>query len=147
MNILIDICLGLFLAWAFNNLRSKTKYEKIVAAFIMIATILLVITTQKDVNIVLHFALMAGGIFIFFLLERLCGDVLTGIWNKLNKPLEIKDGQIDDEEDFMKTKQGKILSVICIILVIYMVISAVGIYKLNSKINSVYETVQSMKED
>lgn len=147
MNILVDICLGLFLAWAFKNLRKKTKYERIVSACIFIVTILFVVITQMDVGVLIHL----GIVILFFALYMLAmphvEKPFTMIWNKINKPIEIKEEQLDLEEDFMKTKQGKILTVVCIILVIYMVISAVGIYKLNSKINSVYETVQTMKED
>ncbi len=53
----------------------------------------------------------------------------------------------EDEEDFMKTKLGKIMTVLCVLLVIYMFVSAFCIYRLNAKINSVYTITQELQED
>lgn len=54
---------------------------------------------------------------------------------------------IEDEEDFMKTKLGKLMTAVCILLVIYMFVSAFCIYKLNTKLNSLYQITQEMKAE
>ena len=75
--------------------------------------------------------------------ERLNEGSLSDIFGSLmREDLETQE----PEEDYMKTKQGKIMTVICILLVIYMFFSAFCIYRLNAKINSLYEITQELKD-
>lgn len=67
----------------------------------------------------------------------------TGLTEKLGKLLE--EDESGSEDDFMNSKKGKIVTVVCILMVIYMIASSFAIYKLNAKINSVYEITQEMK--
>jgi len=156
--IFVCFCLGMFVAWLFRQLKDKNIYEKIAAA---VEGILILVLLPSD--IILKAA--AEGMKVDLLAVRyvvlLAAFILEIVWgSQIEKAVQwlisISDKMVTEgrdktsdaeEEDLMKTKYGKIMTAVCILLVIYMIGSAICIIKLNQKINTVYEITQEMGAD
>lgn len=146
MHLVTDVCLAFVICWAIRQLKEKKIAERI-AALVLGALLLLLVMVYSG-NYAVDYGVMALS-FVIFLITY---DILLSAFSKVyHLTLEVSEKNSDllcdsDNEDFMKTKQGKILTVVCIILVIYMIFSSVAIYKLNAKINSVYEITQELSK-
>lgn len=153
MSILIDICLGLLLAWAFKSLKGSRKGIAAGAVISMISCVMLFMLFYADINadvnleaggIFFHALIMLAVLLLYFIFGKRIAEAIRTFEN--NDAPDAKEDSFD-EEDYMKTRNGKIMLIICIILVIYMIASAFCIYKLNQKVNSIYEITQELKED
>lgn len=154
-DIFLDICIGVFAVWVIRNLSKDLLINRIIKIFMLILLLALVCVYTREGDVV--YAYLAVNYMVILLVA--CADyfvydravaLVQEITLRINKPIAIsvaadsKDFEFD-EEDFMKTKLGKILIVVCVLLVVYMFVSAACIYKLNEKINSVYEITQELK--
>lgn len=167
MNIVIDICLGIVLACAAISLKGRKLYEKIIAIAVMVIMLILHFAGISEVTeegsfdmmmLAVHYGIVAA-LFVSGLVIGIgfpgVREKAVGLWMGLSKEpeedeagaKESADESIDDEEDFMKTKLGRIMTVLCVLLVIYMFVSAFCIYRLNAKINSVYNITQELQEN
>lgn len=174
MAILVDIAAGVFLACCQTDFKQKKLNQQSVIVLMSILILLFsgiygsrslpFITGDNaaaylGINCLLHMLAGAAAIIIFMLMDARLGIknffisqiengtewkvIWDGIWKGRFANSDLSE---TEEEDFMKTKQGKILTIVCILLVIYMIASAFCIYRLNAKINSLYNITQEMQK-
>lgn len=157
--IFVCMCLGLFAAWLFRGLAEKTIYEKLAAAVLFCLMLILlpsdiILKSDAEGIIISQLAIRYVVFLAAFVIEIIFGTRIAGAFSALQgfnerifSKTNARAAADDEDEDFMKTKYGKIVMAVCILLVIYMFASAVCIFKLNQKINTVYEITQEMNND
>lgn len=160
MNYFLKISLGLFLALIFKGIKQRDVHTK-AAALVMVLLMVIMLPMQAAFNsaeetidiktLVIEYILMIAGVIVGLAFEKYCLHIKEWLlrYDRPFRSLNIFENQCfegESEEDYMKTKYGKIMTIICILLVIYMFVSAFCMYKLNQKINSVYTITQEMQD-
>lgn len=145
MRYVYDLCIGLIIYFSLKCIREKSKAVKAGVLFLL-ALMLIVLPGYKGYSeglmpgMIIDYCLVAVMAILLFVCDSRLGKIFTGL-EMLNRPFDRP--RAADQEDFMNTRLGKIMTVTCIILVIYMIISMFCIYKLNTKINTLYNSMQS----
>lgn len=154
MNYFLEISLGLYLGLILKTIDKGNRIKKTGTIILtMLIVILLPIyagfngaeeTIDIKTLVIAYLLCVTGVILSEAALKYRAAAVKT--LEKLDRPFIFNEASaMDDEEDYMKTRYGKIMTAVCILLVIYMFASAFCMYRLNQKINSVYEITQEMQ--
>lgn len=137
----IGLLISLALYYFIKELKNINLSQRIVGiVFILLAlySCSLYFTDQSSWICVL-IGVIAGLILrVYFVRTRLHTLFLNAFSN---------NAECIEEEDFMNTKKGKIVTVLVIGLVIYAIISTACIYKLNQKINSMVVITDELREE
>ena len=72
-------------------------------------------------------------------MEKACREAEKEDTAKREKAPAKEDEELTEEEEEEMKKQQKIITVLCVVLILYMIVSTFCIYRLNNKINTLYE--------
>lgn len=151
MRFVFDICLGLVIYFTVIGIKPKTIPVKI-GACLMLGLMLVLLPgytvfskpqEQWVAALTLDYSLVVVSVILICVIYNRLKDGFID-WDSINRPFVVREmDNTQNQEDFMNTKLGKIMTLMCVILVIYMFVSAFCIYKLNTKINTLYNTIQT----
>ena len=160
MTYLIPIAAGFFGAYIIACLKDTGKKEKILSVICLV--LILVLLAMYGKQDTLHIAISYVFLIISMVSALLFKGRLVTLYEALKEACAIKASEkekasekdktpvrneedlTEEEEEEMK-KQQKIITVLCVVLILYMIVSTFCIYRLNSKINTLYDI--TMEQD